>query len=256
MRSVVRWLSIAMAIAFLSFVAARKLTVTTLAQSPLQVVPFTFETETYNFESDPAGKLVYKRLMARRQDGATASVASVGLVQWGATTRKVTFPDGMWANVYDIVGAKTTWHMNSVSLAALKARLQNPPANCVFNTEGNPTFLRNEQLLGHSVAVIQTVTKTERGTFWRAPDLACEELQFRYESLQGDGSYKVASEERLITLNVGSPDSRLFELGPALKEMKPSDAHKLFFNKLPIPEDDATKRVSEEMDQKYLSGTH
>lgn len=194
--------------------------------------------------------------MARRSDGATANVATVGLIEWGTTTRKVTYPDGIWASVYDMIAAKTTWHMHPVALASMKQRLQNPPADCVFKTEGNPRFIRNETLLGHQVAIIQTLTSTERGTFWRAPDLGCEELQFRYEAIQSDGSFKLFSEERLISLKIGEPEPRLFELGANLKEMKPSEAHRLYFEKLGVPEDDNTKRVSEQMDRSYMSGTH
>lgn len=252
----VRWILISTALGFASFFVAKTSTTVTLAQSRVQVVPFVYQTETYNFESDPHGKLIHKKLVARRSDGSEASIESVGLIDWGTSTRKVTYTTGVWANIYDLIGAKTTWHMKSNELAAMKERLRNPPANCVFRTEGDPFFVHNESLLGHEVAVIQSSTEGERGTFWRSRDLGCEELQFRYESVRPDGTLKVTSEERLVSLKIGEPDPRLFDIGSNLTEMKPSDAHRLFFQKLPIPEDEDTKRVSEQLDAKYLSGSH
>jgi hypothetical protein len=251
-----RWICISLLLGTLAFYVAKRGTTMTLAQTSIEVVPFVFEAETYNFESDPKGKLVHKRVTARRADGAMANIESVGLLEWGTSTRKVTYVDGTWATVYDLIAAKTTWRMKPTELAAVKERLRNPPVNCLFNTAGNPTFIRNDTVLGHEVAVIESVSDGERGTFWRARDLGCEELRWRYESIQADGTFRLKSEERPISLKIGNPDSGFFDIAANSKEMRPSDAHRLFFEKLPIPEDEATKHMSEQMDMKYLSGSH
>ncbi|HET7183048.1 MAG TPA: hypothetical protein VFI82_00075 [Terriglobales bacterium] len=169
-------------LAAIAFDVAKSWTTVTLAQTSVTVTPFTFETETYNFESDEKGKPFHKEVVARRSDGSTVKIATVGRIEWGTTTRKITHTTGVWASVYDLIEAKTTWQMHPAELAALKERLRNPPVDCVFQTAGNPSFVRNDIVLGHELAVIQTSTATERGTFWRARNLGCEELQFRFES--------------------------------------------------------------------------
>lgn len=251
-----KWAAISFLVGLLCFYGSKRVTTITLAQSTIKVQPFVFQTETYSYEKDANGKLIHKKTVARQSDGSTATLASVGLVEWGATTRKITLPDGTWTTIYDLIDAKTTWSMDSAELASLKERLRNPPERCVFQTEGDPKWLREETLFGRQVDVIEAVTTAARKTSWRARDLSCEDLEYRYESAMPDGSFRLRSEERLISLTFGDPPHSYFDIASSLTEMKPSDAHFKFFAKLGIPEDEKTKRVSEQVDQKYLSGKH
>lgn len=247
-------ISVVLGLGTLCFIAARTSVTALLAQQTVKVVPFVIERQTFNFEKDPNGKLIYRQTLARRSDGTTASVGSVGLIEWGAVTRKIEFMDGIWVSAYDSIGAKTTWHMASNRLAALKQRITNPPANCVFETEGNPISIGNDKVLGHEVVIVQATASDFRTTSWRAQDLGCEDLKFRYEKPNSDGSYKLVSEENAVSVSLGEPSPNYFELRPDMKEMKPSDAHALYFQKLPIPEDENTKKVSKQLDEQYLSG--
>src|SRR5690348_5252327 len=136
-----------------------------MAGAHVSAIPFVLQLDNYNFDSDPNGTLFQKKMVARRSDGATVDTSTVGLLPWGKTVTRVTYPDGTWLNVYDLISAKTTWRMKAMELAAFKERLQNRgPANCVFETEGNPTFLRSEFIFGQRVAVIQSTPALLRMT--------------------------------------------------------------------------------------------
>jgi hypothetical protein len=251
MRRNLVWISITTLVVISCFFAARRLTTHRIARANITVVPFVLQLDNYNFDTDPNGKLFHKRVFARRSDGASANVETVGLLSWGKTTRKVTYPDGRWVTVYDLIGAKTSWQLKPSSLARMKRLLQEPPPDCVFQTEGDPKVISTETILGQKVFVVQAASTSWRETAWRAPGLACQELKFRFESRQPDGSFKLKSEERPVGLTIGEPPPSLFDSGPSFEEQKPSDAHRHFFEKLPIPEDDATKKESEQMDMDY-----
>jgi len=95
-------------------------------------------------------------------------------------------------------------------LAALKERLTNPPVDCLYWP--NARVISRETLFGQPVVVLQKTYKTEniRITKWLAPQLGCESLQWRLETQQPDGSYKLEPDERLISLEMKEPDPFLF----------------------------------------------
>jgi hypothetical protein len=47
-----------------------------------------------------------------------------------------------------------------------------------------------------------------------------------------DGSFRVSAETKATRLLIGEPDPRLFEIGPDLVEMKPSEAERRFVDSL------------------------
>lgn len=252
MKSLPRWLLLSAGLAVLSFVTGSRLMVRHLANAQVRIAPFVLQIETYNFDRDPQGELFHKKTVARRSDGTTVVSSSVGPLLADKNVRKITFTDGRWMTVFDLIQAKTTWQMRPANLASLKEHLQDPPKNCIIAVEGSPHLLREDVVLGQKVVVVQSENLNGRMTEWKAPDLSCERLQFRFESKQPDGSLKPKAESRAVSLVLGEPPDSLFEVGSNYRELKPSDAQHEFVEKWGVTEDSDSKEFVKPRDKEYL----
>jgi hypothetical protein len=207
------------------FYLSRNLDIGRIARAEVVVTPFVLEMESYSFESNPAGELISKSTIARRSDGATALVTTalgrVGL-EAGETARKITLTDGTIFTLVDSIRAKTTWpRMSREQLAAMKARLVDPPKNCVFPGE---TLVGYKTVMNERVAAIRwpPMPKYEH-VDWRAPSLGCQSLGYTSYVKESDGNSRPRAEGRPTSLTLGEPDAGLFDLGTNHEELRPSE---------------------------------
>src|SRR5205807_3085481 len=111
---------------------------------------------------------------------------------------------------------------------------------------------KRDSVLGHPVAVDRwTTVDGSQSTDWRAPDLGCVSFQYVLEKRQPDGSYKLSTKEKPVSLQLGEPDQRLFEIGAEYAEVHPSEAFGkvlALLGKTPRPE---TAERDKNQDQLY-----
>jgi hypothetical protein len=145
----------------------------------------------------------------------------VGPLAKGVYSRGITFLDGSSVGLADFVKSKTTFPASEAQAAVWRARMLNPSRNCAF--PGDTVVVEGATLLDQKVAVVKR--RTSFGpviTAWRAPDLGCEQLQYRVEDPQPDGSYKLVTEDKGVSLKLIEPDPALFDEGRDYAELRPS----------------------------------
>jgi hypothetical protein len=180
--------------------------------------------------SDWPGVSDVKEIVARRSDGATVAISTSRIGKSGQHTRQLKFADGRSFTLYDDVKAKVTWPLLSKpEIDMLNSKSANPDCK---PGGGRTLLLRHEQMEGVDVAVIETSSESFRFTTWEAPSLGCEKLYVKSERMNQDGSFRVSAETKATRLLIGEPDPRLFEIGPDLVEMKPSEAERRFVDSL------------------------
>jgi hypothetical protein len=256
MKQIVKWVFVSGVLALVCFYGAAKLTIHHIAHAQVRVVPFVLRTDSYNYDNGPKGELFLKEVVARRSDGASAVISTVGDPSSGSTLKTLNFLDGTMVEVYDPIQAKSSWHMAAIRLAGLKERLLNPASDCMpkEKLEGTRKVLGRDVILGHAVIRIEADSSDGRLVDWKAPDLACETVEFTFEERQPDGSLKLKAHERAVSLDIGEPPPDVFDSGANYEEMKPSEAQARYFRKLGIPEDPATKQSAKRSDTIYLQG--
>ncbi|MGH9396224.1 MAG: hypothetical protein ACRD18_05170 [Terriglobia bacterium] len=193
------------------------------AASASNFVPFVAHQQIYFYSMNPAGTLHSTLTIARRSDGTMVSIRSFGPLTRGLYDRTILSTDGSSVDLVDGIRGKTTWPPRSDKYTAEYRRIHlNPPSNCVF---GGDTLLQEHgTVLGHPVVVIgHNGVGALHITMWKASDLGCTQLQYRVEKLQPDGSYKLMSEEKTVSLELTEPDPELFSPGESYTEMRPSD---------------------------------
>ena len=179
----------ALLLALVSFYAARHITVARLAHAQVRATPFLLLMHIYNVEKSPAGELQQTRVVARRSDGTTALIGSVGRIAWDQMLKKITFMDGRSVMLSDLIASRTSLRSLNEEIAFLKKLLTAPPPDCRLSVRD--VFLGNDTVLNHRVAVVQREEDPIRIVSWKAPDLGCEYLQYRGERKQPDGSFRV-----------------------------------------------------------------
>jgi len=103
------------------YYAAKHTAIELKAYAQVQATPFVLETYSYSYSS---GDLLEKRVTARRSDGSTSEVFTMG-PHLKLSARTVTSVSGPRLNVLDFVSL-TKWNTKSSELAALKDRLMTP----------------------------------------------------------------------------------------------------------------------------------
>ncbi len=256
MKDKVTWIVLYVAMAALCFYGAAKLTMYHIASAQGRIVPFVLRTESYNYDKGPKGELFLKEAVARRSDGATAVISTVGEPSSGNTVKTLTFLDGRSVVVYDPIQAKSSWHVTATRLAGLREHLLNPASDCMpeGKREGKRNVIGDDLILGHKVIRIESDLNAGRVIDWKAPDLACEALEFTFEERQSDHSLKLKTHAKAVSLDIGEPPSDIFEAGADYVEMKPSEAQARYFQKVGAPEDAASKQSAEQSDIEYLQG--
>lgn len=64
-------------------------------------------------------------------------------------------------------------------------------------------------------------------TWWRAPRLSCMDLQQTYTEVQADGSFKLASETKFVSVKLGAPNGAFFTVPSGYTSVKPSQVLRL-----------------------------
>jgi hypothetical protein len=221
----------------LSFYGAKHATYHIKAYAQITATPFVAETDFYEFRSNPQGNLFLKQVVARRSDGSTAQVTSRGPI-WSASMRKVTFMNGSTVAAFDFVSARTSFQMKPQELAALKEKLTNSPVDCAYRNDEQ--IIDRQRLFGQEFIVHQHFIsfnqEQQRVSEWLAPQLGCEHLGYRIEAKQPDGSYKLVTESRLISLEMKEPEPAFFDPAANFDEVLPSEIMRRHYRKVGQPE--------------------
>jgi hypothetical protein len=225
------------------------------APAPDKITPFVLETEVYGFENDPHGGLGIKTTFARRSDGAFVRVENVGPLKLGITGRMIRFMDGRSVTVVNAFKMKTTWSPVRVDqLERFNAQRLRGSPDCL-RTAGE-VRIGADTLAGQFVVVVRNDqlggSYVRRVTDWRAPELGCQTLKYRVEDQKADGTWRLMTEGRLVSLKLEEPDPKLFDQGADYAEAKPSDVHRKILEMQGTPVDEATWREqAEQMDRAY-----
>jgi hypothetical protein len=146
--------------------------------------------------------------------------------------RRLELPDGTSFVLADWIKSRTTMpRLTDEQLARWKAQVERQPASCL---RPNDTLVSHETILGQPAVVIReparpflqggrTIPAGRVTTSWRAPALACEELQFKTETTQPDGSLKLKTASKAIRLELRDPDPELMDPGANYVERSPSE---------------------------------
>ncbi|MGH9727108.1 MAG: hypothetical protein ACRD4V_00770 [Candidatus Acidiferrales bacterium] len=196
-------------------------------------VPFTMTTESHSYFQSSKGKLFLKETKARRSNGATAQINADSLHP-KAHMRNIYFPDGRALTVYDLIHGVIKWPPSLKSVAYQKEQLSNHPSDC--RVDAGEYVAGRGVLMGENVVVLKMLPKGSSGmTWWRAPKLGCEVLQSQMTQVQSDGTFRLVSETKLVSLKTGAPDSALFDVPAGYRSLSPSQAQKEMAAKLGLP---------------------
>jgi hypothetical protein len=164
-----------------------------------------------------------KDILARRSDGSTVRMNSMGQAENGVFSRDISFIDGREITVYDSIQAKVTWPLRSAGeMQYQRDRVTTGPAECDWGSQS--TLIRHDRMEGQDVDVIQFSAGANQVTLWAAPKLGCEYLRDKAEAPNRDGTFRIDLEVKTTKLVIGEPDPRLFDVATGLTEMKPSEA--------------------------------
>ena len=84
-------------------------------------------------------------------------------------------------------------------------------------------LLGRTTLFGQLVDVVKTWDRGSGGKEWLAPALGCKEFQWQNATIQSDGSPRIDLDGKLVSLTLGEPNARLFDLGASYAEIRPSE---------------------------------
>jgi hypothetical protein len=231
------------------------LTTARLARAQMVVTPFVLQRELYLYTHSPAGQLFRRHTVARTQEGTKVEVETVRPLTVGLVVRRINYPDGRSVMLLDEKRTKTTWPQQDPSTVAFaKALMLNPPQNCIFSRAEETLVSDRGTVLGHPVYEVRhlMIGGRTRSTAWRARDLGCDQLQYRVEERQADGSYKMVSFAKAVSLRIEEPDPRLLGPGDGYEEVSPSESDKRALAVLGITEyPDEVRKGWEHSDKLY-----
>ncbi|MFN0165927.1 MAG: hypothetical protein ACKV22_05795 [Bryobacteraceae bacterium] len=164
--------------------------------------------------------------------------------------KKVTFMDGRSVTLSDLIAAKSTVRRLQEETARLKNRFEAPPQDCRFRS--GQVVVGKDNVVGHEVSVLRDEHAGLRLVNWAAPNLGCEDLRYTFERKQPDGSYRLITEGRPITLVAGEPQASVFDAQTDYTEMKPSDLQKGFLDKIGMSPQIPVQGNSRQLDRQYL----
>jgi hypothetical protein len=206
-----------------SYFVVRAVVVRNVVKAASSIVPFTYKGHIYLFGTNPIGQLRTDLTFARRSDGTTVEVRSVGPLEAKLNVRTIRYMDGGLISIVDAMQAKEAWPPRGSRAAAFRRALAvNPPSTCTFGKED--TVLNDGSVIsGQRVDVVRhDAVGGVRITEWRAPELGCTALQATVEQVQSDGSYKLLSQREFVTLQLAEPDPNLFKTEQHYTELGPS----------------------------------
>jgi hypothetical protein len=180
--------------------------------------------------------------------------SSAGPVGSGIKGRKVSFADGRSVSVIDALKIKTTWPSPTADVLANRMRaLSKLASTCVAKNE---TAIGHSELWNQNVIIVSNAPDPfpQRLTEWRAPTLGCQALEYQLEKRQPDGSWKLTTRSKIVSLTLGEPDARYFAVPPAYVETKPSDMHILLLKSVGGQVDEAAIRAASSADDDVYAG--
>lgn len=150
--------------------------------------------------------MVRIKKFARKSDGTTSEMWTIGPLSWGLYSRKIVSPDGTTRGIIDEIQRVSSFKMRQAKVALLRSRLSHPPPNCLYNG-----MTPNGQDVQLGLRVYNNIEESpgERRVFSFAPDLGCEVVASVTEQLV-NGIYKKDMEERLVYFAAGEPSNELF----------------------------------------------
>lgn len=199
-----------------------------VSKGSIDVTPFTLRTRVYVYDEQDS-KRPHKPpqltlITARRSDGATAMLSyRDGQSAAGPRMRSIRYLDGSLVDVYPSLHAVTKWPADSQRFAFLNKLITDPRPHC--SAFSGYYFAGYTNLGGVKAAILKEFPKGSSGTtWWRAPALGCEALQQAYTQAQPDGSFRLVSETKFVSLKLGEPDASLFAVPSDYPAIKPSEA--------------------------------
>lgn len=208
-------------LAVCSYSVFRVATVHHIVRAASPVTPFTFQARIYLHNTD---QLHSTLTVARRSDGTMVQIRSIGPLAKGLTVRTIKYMDAGMVSFVDVMRSRQTWPpRNEKDTSFQRMRVLNPPSNCVFG-KGDTLLKEHSVVLGQMVAVIlHNAVEGLRIREWRARDLGCTALQSQVEQRQTDGSYRLMSQMKPVSLQLVAPDPRLFASARDYTELGPSE---------------------------------
>jgi hypothetical protein len=120
----------------------------------------------------------------------------------------------------DLQHQKSTWEHLNLQMSAWH---RDPGSHCLNSLAGRPfaaheVFAQEEAISGYRAAKLTTHLPTLNATRWYAEDHGCAMIQ----SISDFGAGGV-TEDKLVALSDGEPDSSLFATAPDLRETTPGE---------------------------------
>jgi hypothetical protein len=112
-------------------------------------------------------------------------------------------------------------------------------------------LLGSTVLFGQQVEIVKTWDLGSAGERWWAPALGCVELQWQSANLQPDGSRRIREEGTAVSLTLGEPDERVFDLGASYDEVKPSELRRREMKAAGVPWSPELAEAGEQEDQHF-----
>ncbi len=211
-----------------AFYGAKALVVGRLASAQVSVIPFVVQRDIYFYGPGQTRRLAKIETIARASDGTEVVAGTFGPVSAGLIARKITYPDSSVVGLIDAARVKTTWPPSRRDAAFLKSQTLNPPPNCVRFSNMEALVSSHAAVLGHPADEIRhgALGAETLITTWRARDLGCADLEYRAETRQADGSYKLTSFTQAVSLEIGEPSAGLLNPGTGYREVSPSEWEK------------------------------
>jgi hypothetical protein len=238
------------------FYGIQTLTIGSVARADAHRVlaPYTLRQDAYDFDDRTTGDLQGKIRRARRSDGATVDVQNDGPLAAGIYLRTVSLPDGTQVDLAQFCECKTTWFPTPQRRMLRNSWELHPPAsNCVYRVE--LLVAGGQTLPGQTVDMVAWDSGGgKRQTTWRDPALDCVNLQIRIDSKQADGTFRPHTFVKLVSIQLGEPDARLFQDQAYYSEVPPSKMQAKIASALGMTLSPTRRQAEAELDRQYERG--
>ncbi|MCW5979981.1 MAG: hypothetical protein KIT09_18005 [Bryobacteraceae bacterium] len=165
---------------------------------------------------------------ARRADGSriTADASDAGDSRHYGVRQVTLVPQRKKVTVDDALQATTTWY----APPAPAIQPADPDPQCGFArlaASVKPVLRGEETILGYRTVVIQTEEGPYLNKVWQAPDLRCATLKMTEERRDADtGQITGRFELYAVSVRIGAPDPKLFEIPDSYVEKSPSEMNR------------------------------
>ncbi len=251
------WALVAIGAFGVSFAISRIISSVHAQSNTPAIRPFTLTTELFSPQSIPPDQPFHHVVLAVRADGARSTTENVHgrkRLLAGETVRAVLFPDGTTVSIFPFIAAKTSPpHKHAVTAARAISRLLNPPPDCAI---AGSRLVGYDTVGGWRVAGLEYASDA-LGSYvieWDAPELGCTKLQYKAYERQPDGKFRLGAEGRFVKVELGQPDSALFDVPTDYQEMKPSDVVHLLARRYNETLGGDQEKFYEDQDRAYLFG--